>query len=226
LAPPALVILLALASLAGCGDDEKSGNGAAGTTDTTAGEEAGTCKEVEEPSPRRVRRTSPPKFRLSSDTTYVARVVTSCGTFEIELDSKDAPKTGGSFVSLARKGFYEDTLFHRIVTGFVIQGGDPTGTGSGGPGYSVREQPPADIVYSEGVAAMAKAGTEPPGTSGSQFFVVTADSSLPAEYALLGRVTKGMDVVHRIEEIPAGPDERPINPVLIEQIDIATRKKS
>jgi cyclophilin family peptidyl-prolyl cis-trans isomerase len=149
--------------------------------------------------------------------------VTSCGTFDIELDSKDAPVTGGSFVSLVRKGFYNKLIFHRIVTGFVIQGGDPTGTGRGGPGYRVREEPPADIVYSEGVVAMAKAGDEPPGASGSQFFVVTSDSSLPAEYALLGKVTKGMDVVHAIEEVPAGPDERPVSPVVIDKITIETR---
>jgi peptidyl-prolyl cis-trans isomerase B (cyclophilin B) len=216
------MVLLAAAMLTGCGDDNKSAD-ASGTGTTTAGEESGGCKQVQEPTPRRVKKTSPPKFRLSSDTTYTARVVTSCGTFDIELDSKEAPKTGGSFVSLARKGFYDDTLFHRIVNGFVIQGGDPTGTGSGGPGYSIREQPPADIVYSQGVAAMAKAGNEPPGTSGSQFFVVTQDSQLPAEYALLGKVTKGMDVVQRIGDIPAGPDERPINPVVIEQIKVSTK---
>jgi cyclophilin family peptidyl-prolyl cis-trans isomerase len=126
-------------------------------------------------------------------------------------------------VSLARKGFYDNLIFHRIVTGFVIQGGDPTGTGSGGPGYRVREAPPSDIVYSEGVVAMAKAGNEPPGTSGSQFFVVTSDSSLPPEYALLGRVKKGLDVVHAIEEVPAGPDERPISPVVIDKIDVRAK---
>jgi cyclophilin family peptidyl-prolyl cis-trans isomerase len=105
----------------------------------------------------------------------------------------------------------------------VIQGGDPTGTGSGGPGYSVREPPPSDIVYSEGVVAMAKAGNEPPGTSGSQFFVVTSDSTLPPDYALLGDVTKGLDVVHRIEEVPAGPDERPVQPIVIKRIDISVK---
>ena len=151
-------------------------------------------------------------------TRRTARVVTSCGTFEVELDSKDAPITGGSFVSLARKGFYDDLIFHRIVTGFVIQGGDPPGPVR--PAYRVREAPPSDIVYSEGVVAMAKAGNEPPGTSGSQFFVVTSDSSLPPEYALLGRVKKGLDVVHAIEEVPAGPDERPISPVVIDKIDV------
>jgi cyclophilin family peptidyl-prolyl cis-trans isomerase len=221
-----LVVLGGLALLAGCGDDKKDGDSAAtsgtpGTTGATGDGSTARCKEVAEPRPRsQPRRTRRPSFRLSEDKTYRARVVTSCGTFEIELDSKDAPITGGSFVNLARKGFYDNLVFHRIVTGFVIQGGDPTGTGSGGPGYRVREAPPSDIVYSEGVVAMAKAGNEPPGTSGSQFFVVTSDSSLPPEYALLGRVEKGLDVVHAIEEVPAGPDERPISPVVIDEIDV------
>jgi cyclophilin family peptidyl-prolyl cis-trans isomerase len=236
-----LVVLGGLAILAGCGDDKKEGDssttggatgatgttgatGATGTTGATGGRGTAGCKDVAEPRPRRQpRRTRKPSFRLSEDKTYSARVVTSCGTFEIELDPKDAPITGGSFVSLARKGFYDNLTFHRIVTGFVIQGGDPTGTGSGGPGYRVREAPPSDIVYSEGVAAMAKAGNEPPGTSGSQFFVVTSDSSLPPEYALLGRVKKGLNVVHAIEEVPAGPDERPISPVVIEKVDVRTK---
>jgi cyclophilin family peptidyl-prolyl cis-trans isomerase len=230
-----------LSLLVGCGDDNKENDtgaggttGATGSTGTTGGatdtagatgdQGGGRCKAVDEPRPRREpRRARAPSFRLSKGTTYTARVVTSCGTFEIELDSEDAPRTGGSFVSLARKGFYDGVLFHRIVTGFVIQGGDRTGTGSGGPGYRVRESPPDDIVYSEGVVAMAKAGNESPGTSGSQFFVVTSDSSLPAEYALLGRVKKGLDVVHAIEEVPAGPDERPISPVVIEKIDIKVK---
>jgi peptidyl-prolyl cis-trans isomerase B (cyclophilin B) len=222
-----VLVLAGLASLAGCGDDnKKSDNGATGASGATGTSDNGGagCKEVAEPAPRRPpRRTHPPKFRLSKDKTYTAKVVTSCGTFDIELDSKQAPITGGSFVTLVRKGFYDKLIFHRIVTGFVIQGGDPTGTGRGGPGYRVTEEPPADIVYSEGVVAMAKAGNEPPGSSGSQFFVVTSDSQLPPDYALLGKVTKGMDVVHAIEEVPAGPDERPISPVVIDKISVSTK---
>jgi cyclophilin family peptidyl-prolyl cis-trans isomerase len=225
----ALVLVLAgLAMIAGCGgDNKKSDNGATGASGATGATDNGgqaRCKKVAEPAPRRPpRRTRPPKFQLSKDKTYTAKVLTSCGTFDIELDSKQAPITGGSFVSLVRKGFYNKLIFHRIVTGFVIQGGDPTGTGRGGPGYRVTEEPPADIVYSEGVVAMAKAGNEPPGASGSQFFVVTSDSQLPPDYALLGKVTKGMDVVHAIEEVPAGPDERPISPVVIDKISVSTK---
>jgi cyclophilin family peptidyl-prolyl cis-trans isomerase len=167
-----------------------------------------------------VKKRPPPSFQLDPDKKYTATVTTSCGTFEIALDSKRAPKTGGSFVTLAREGFYDGLTFHRIVTGFVIQGGDPRGNGTGGPGYTIRERPPSDVVYSEGVVAMAKTEVEPPGTSGSQFFVVTADSNLPPDYALLGRVTSGLDVVHRIELIPAQADGRPVEPVVIKKVSI------
>ena len=136
----------------------------------------------------------------------MARVLTNCGEFEITLDPKRAPKTGGSFASLVGKRFYDGLTFHRIVPGFVIQGGDPDGTGGGGPGYSVTETPPADLTYTKGVVAMAKTATDPAGTSGSQFFVVTGeDAGLPPEYALLGKITKGQEVVDKIGVVPVGP---------------------
>jgi len=219
-----LALLCGLGLVTGCGDDNKDNTAAGGATGASGGEGSGKCAAVQEPAPRaQPRRTRPPSFRLAKDKTYTAKVETNCGTFYIELDSKDAPRTGGSFVTLARKGFYDNLTFHRIVTAFVIQGGDPTGTGRGGPGYRIREAPPDDIVYSEGVVAMAKAGDEPPGTSGSQFFVVTSDSTLPPDYALLGRVKRGLDVVHAIEEVPAGPDERPVSPVVIKKITIQVK---
>jgi peptidyl-prolyl cis-trans isomerase B (cyclophilin B) len=210
--------LLALAvAAAGCGggDDDK--------TSASSDQKKG-CERVAQPPPKRVHRQRPPTFRLSPKKTYVAVVETTCGTFDLKLDSKQAPRTGGSFVTLARKGFYDDLTFHRIVPGFVIQGGDPRGTGTGGPGYSVRERPPADVVYSEGVAAMAKTATEPRGTSGSQFFVVTApDANLPPDYALLGEVSSGLDIVRRISEVPNGPGDRPLEPVVIKRIKIETK---
>jgi peptidyl-prolyl cis-trans isomerase B (cyclophilin B) len=182
----------------------------------------GSCKEVSAPQPREVKKRKPPTLRLQASKTYTATVATSCGTFAIRLDAKEAPRTGGSFVTLAREGFYDGLGFHRISPGFVIQGGDPAGNGSGGPGYKVRERPPQDVVYSEGTVAMAKAGTEPAGTSGSQFFVVTGgNSSLPPDYALLGRVTKGLDVVHRIEDLASSQDGPPSRPVVIEKLTIA-----
>jgi peptidyl-prolyl cis-trans isomerase B (cyclophilin B) len=214
-----LVILAVLLPIAGCGgDDEKSGK--------AAGNGAGQpeCKKVAQPEPGRVKRREGPDLRLSPEKQYTATLETSCGSFTIELDSRQAPRTGGSFVALARDGFYDGLTFHRIVPGFVIQGGDPNGDGSGGPGYTIRERPPRDAVYSEGVVAMAKTAAEPAGTSGSQFFVVTSDNSgLEPEYALLGRVTEGLDVVHTIGRVPTGPGERPLEPVVIERVTIAER---
>jgi cyclophilin family peptidyl-prolyl cis-trans isomerase len=180
------------------------------------------CQKVAAPQPRQVQRQRPPRLRLDPAKTYTATVSTSCGTFVIKLDAKEAPKTGGSFVSLVRKKFYDGLGFHRIAPGFVIQGGDPAGDGSGGPGYKVRERPPDNVVYSEGVVAMAKAGNEPAGTSGSQFFVVTGqDAKLPPDYALLGQVTQGLDTVHRIEDLGSSTDGPPKQPVVITTITVA-----
>jgi peptidyl-prolyl cis-trans isomerase B (cyclophilin B) len=181
---------------------------------------ANKCEEVSSPQPKDV--TEPkPTLQLKRSTTYLATVETSCGTFVIKLDSTKAPKTGGSFVTLARKGFYDGLGFHRIAPGFVIQGGDPAGNGSGGPGYKIRERPADNLVYSEGTVAMAKGGTEPAGTSGSQFFVVTGNNAnLPPDYALVGQVTKGLDAVHRIEDLASTADGPPSRPVVIKKVTI------
>jgi peptidyl-prolyl cis-trans isomerase B (cyclophilin B) len=181
------------------------------------------CANVAAPKPKSVT-VKKPSLQLQRSKTYIATVETSCGTFAITLDSKRAPKTGGSFVALARSGFYDGLGFHRIAPGFVIQGGDPAGNGSGGPGYKIREQPPKAIVYSEGTVAMAKGGSEPAGTSGSQFFVVTGgNANLPPDYALLGRVTQGLDVAHRIEGLASTSDGPPSQPVVIKKITITER---
>ena len=149
-----------------------------------------------------------------------AVVKTSEGTFEIALDTERAPKTTNSFASLAEEGFYDGLAFHRIAPGFVIQGGDPKGDGTGGPGYSVDEKPPPNLSYTRGVVAMAKSSADPPGRSGSQFFVVTApDAGLPPEYALLGKVSKGYSTVEKIDALGT-PQETPKRPVLIEEVTI------
>src|SRR6266487_6605251 len=123
-------------------------------------------------------------------------VLTNFGRFDIRLDVQDSPCTTSSFAALVRKGFFDGTRFHRIVPGFVIQGGDPTATGSGGPGYTVVDVPPANSLYTEGVVAMAKTAAEPRGSAGSQFFIVTASNAgLQADYAILGVITKGLKVV-------------------------------
>jgi peptidyl-prolyl cis-trans isomerase B (cyclophilin B) len=187
------------------------------------GKTANGCEDVSEPSPKD-RSVKKPTLALQRSKTYLATVATSCGTFVIQLDPKRAPKTGGSFVALARDGFYDGLGFHRIAPGFVIQGGDPAGNGSGGPGYKIRERPPKNLIYSEGTAAMAKGGNDPPGTSGSQFFVVTGgNANLPPDYALLGKVTKGLDVAHRIESLASTSDGPPRQPVVIKKITIAEK---
>jgi len=129
-------------------------------------------------------------------------MATNCGRFTIRLDVKTSPKTTASFVSLVRHRFFDGTIFHRIVPGFVIQGGDPTQTGQGGPGYETVDKPPASTTYTHGVVAMAKTQTEAPGTSGSQFFIVTEkNAGLPPDYAVIGTVVNGLGIVDRIGKL-------------------------
>jgi peptidyl-prolyl cis-trans isomerase B (cyclophilin B) len=185
------------------------------------GKSSNGCANVSAPSPKNVT-AKKPTLQLQRSKTYLATVETSCGTFVIQLDPKRAPKTGGSFLTLAKEGFYDGLGFHRIAPGFVIQGGDPAGNGSGGPGYKIREQPPKNLVYGEGTVAMAKGGNDPAGTSGSQFFVVTGgNANLPPDYALLGKVTKGLAVAHRIEGLASTSDGPPSRPVVIKKITIS-----
>ena len=226
--PKPLVILVVTLSLlvAGCGS---AGDPATSTvvtepvpTDTTETTAEG-CTDVEAPPAREDGSASAPAERLDPEQTYGLVVATNCGSFTITLDLEQAPATAASLVALAEAGFYDSTVFHRIIPGFVIQGGDPTQSGSGGPGYQTVDVPPADAAYTKGVVAMAKAGDEPAGTSGSQFFVVTgADVGLPAEYAVVGTVTSGIEVVERIGELGDPATEQPTRAVVIESVMVAT----
>jgi peptidyl-prolyl cis-trans isomerase B (cyclophilin B) len=219
------VLLLACTfALAACGGDDKAGSGS-GAAAAPSGESGTTetgCSKVAEPAPKDPAPLPKPKRRLDPARTYVATVKTSCGDFEITLDAKRAPKTGGSFASLADQHFYDATTFHRVVAGFVIQGGDPLGNGQGGPGYAVVEPPPTSLTYTRGVVAMAKTQIEAPGTSGSQFFVVTGQEvPLPPEYALLGEVTGGDETVDKIATAKTDiATEAPLDPIVIESITI------
>jgi peptidyl-prolyl cis-trans isomerase B (cyclophilin B) len=199
--------------LAACG-----GSGSSTTATLPSG-----CVQASQPAPKHVK-LKPPKASVSPGERLKAIVDTSCGSFEIALDSSHSPKTVSSFAYLARKGVYDDTIFHRIVPGFVIQGGDPTQTGSGGPGYSIDEPPPGNAQYRKGTVAMAKTAVEPAGRSGSQFFVVTAtDAGLPPQYAILGKVSSGQDVVRRIASLgdPAsGQTGTPLAVVVIRKITV------
>jgi peptidyl-prolyl cis-trans isomerase B (cyclophilin B) len=193
------------------------GGGKSDSTTTAAGAEG--CKQVETPKPKHVSLKAP-KQTVKPGEELTAVMQTSCGTFDIALDTKQAPKTTNSFAYLAEQGFYNGLDFHRIVPGFVIQGGDPLGTGTGGPGYTVVEKPPANLAYTKGTVAMAKSSAEPSGSSGSQFYVVTgADAGLPPEYALVGKVSKGLDVVERIGKLGTA-SEKPKQTVLIEKVTI------
>jgi peptidyl-prolyl cis-trans isomerase B (cyclophilin B) len=195
------------------------GGGSGGGSSTTTEAGASGCKQVEAPAPKHVKLKAPPQT-VKPGEELTAVVQTSCGTFDIALDTKQAPKTTNSFAYLAEQGFYNDLTFHRIAPGFVIQGGDPLGNGTGGPGYTVVEKPPANLSYTKGTVAMAKSSADPPGSSGSQFYVVTAaDAGLPAEYALVGKVSKGYDVVNRIGKLGT-PAEKPKQTILIEKMTI------
>ena len=153
---------------------------------------------------------------LRKTTPYTVNVLTNLGTFEIRLDVEDSPCTTSSFAALVRRKFFDGTSFHRIVPGFVIQGGDPTATGRGGPGYTVVDVPPQDALYTKGVVAMAKSPDEPPGAAGSQFFVVTAhNAGLPPQYAILGVVTKGLAVVEKIGKLGNPTTEQPTRKVVV-----------
>ena len=207
------VLLLVLAFVAGCG-----GNGDSSSESAASGSD--TCATVEAPAARDPGKLKAPKAALDPSKTYALTFDTSCGSFTVTLDQKLAPKTTASLVALAKDGYFDDTIFHRVVPGFVIQGGDPTQKGSGGPGYSTVDAPPSDSQYTKGTVAMAKSDAESPGTSGSQFFIVTGDdAALPPDYAIVGKVTEGMDAVERIDALGVG-DGPPSQPVVVNSVTV------
>lgn len=222
----AVLSLFGVALLSGCGSSSKSTT--ATQTSATTSASNGPCQTVAEPAPKGPQHLRAPSMALDPSKTWTARVTTNCGSFTIKLDVAHSPKTAASFVYLAKQGFYDNLTFHRIVPGFVIQGGDPQGDGTGGPGYSVVEAPPKHLHYTHGIVAMAKTATDPDGASGSQFFVVTAtaDAGLPPQYALLGKVVQGLDVVDAIGALPlaqSGTDGPPAQPVVIQSVVVASR---
>lgn len=214
-----------------CGGSDKpkaqasSATAPAESTATAAAELDGNrCVPAKDPGEREDKTYEAPSEKLDPSKTYVATVDTNCGVFEITLDAKRAPTTGGSFKYLADQGFYDGLLIHRIVPGFVFQGGDPKGDGTGGPGYTVTEAPPKDLAYRKGVVAMAKNASEAKGESGSQFFVVTGSDAakLSSDYALLGTITAGQPIVDKIGAIITDPrTDFPDSPVEINSIKIA-----
>ena len=162
---------------------------------------------------------TPPEMVIDPSKRYTAEMDTSMGTMTIALDAVAAPKTVNNFVFLAREGFYDGVVFHRIIQGFMCQGGDPEGSGRGGPGYRFEDELPAPGRYEIGSVAMANAG---PNTNGSQFFIVSGQSGvrLPPQYSLFGKVVKGLDVVDQMEKVKTGAGDRPVQDVVINKVTI------
>src|SRR5438045_9413785 len=154
---------------------------------------------------------APPQMTIDPAHKYTATIETSAGTMTAELFTTDAPMTVNNFVFLAREGFYDGVIFHRVINGFMIQGGDPTGTGRGGPGYKFRDEP-VNRPYSRGILAMANSG---PNTNGSQFFVMHADYRLPPNYTIFGKPTGGEETLDKIATAATGAQDRPHEPVSI-----------
>ena len=211
-----LALVLVLAACGGGGSKDSQGTTTATTTDANG------CTTVEQPKPT-ARKAAKPTSGLDQSKTYTVTMQTNCGSFTIDLAVKTAPATTASFVSLVQKGFYDNTIFHRIVPGFIIQGGDPTASGLGGPGYSTVDKPPATARYTLGTVAMAKTQAEPDGTSGSQFFIVTAqDAQLPPQYAIVGEVKDGLDTVTKIGELGDASTEQPTEIVEIQKATVSS----
>jgi peptidyl-prolyl cis-trans isomerase B (cyclophilin B) len=196
------------------------------TSTSTSAPAASSCRSVQTPAPKGPQHLSAPHLVLDPRRTYTVSVVTNCGAFAFTLDVKQSPKTSASFYYLVKRGFFNGLTFHRVAAGFVIQGGDPAGDGSGGPGYTVVEAPPQGTQYVRGDVAMAKTSAQPAGASGSQFFIVTAPSvTLAPDYALAGKVVSGIDVVETIGSLPTNPpsDGAPTTPVVMSKVTVSSR---
>ena len=160
-----------------------------------------------------------PEMQIDKSKAYTATLKTSEGDIKINLYADKTPNTVNNFVYLAKKDFYDNTIFHRVIKGFMIQGGDPIGNGTGGPGYRFNDEP-FEGEYKRGIVAMANAG---PNTNGSQFFIMHADYPLPPNYVIFGEVTEGLETVDKIAEAPTiqeGEGSRPMNPVTVTDVEI------
>ncbi|GMQ92856.1 MAG: peptidylprolyl isomerase [Acidimicrobiia bacterium] len=161
-----------------------------------------------------------PEMTIDLSKSYEAVLHTSAGDISVELYAADAPQTVNNFMFLGNDGFYDDVIFHRVIPGFMVQGGDPTGTGRGGPGYRFRDEAHSKTSYDRGTLAMANSG---PNTNGSQFFIMHADYGLPNQYTIFGEVTEGLDVVDAIAGAQAGAQDRPHDPVTINSVTITEK---
>ena len=186
-----------------------------------------TAPPVEAPIPHPVSNkkmyTTPPQMTIDTNKTYTATLKTDAGDITVALDAKVTPVTVNNFVFLAREKFYDGTIFHRVIKGFMIQGGDPDGTGMGGPGYQFDDEKFTG-TYMRGTLAMANSG---PNTNGSQFFIMHADNQLPPNYVIFGHVTSGLNVVDAIATAPTKPGgegSSPVTPVAVRTIEVMENK--
>jgi cyclophilin family peptidyl-prolyl cis-trans isomerase len=210
--PAALAALALSVAVAACS--------AAGSTPSPSQVPASAAPELSAPgssAPLGACPTAPPD-PLPAGEARTVTIETQKGPVEIKVEADLGPRAAGNFVALAECGYYDGVVFHRLVPGFVIQGGDPTGTGTGGPGYQF-EDDLVSVPYERGVVAMANAG---PNTNGSQFFIVLADNSLPPDYSVFGRVTAGMDVVDAIAAEPnsGGRENRALDPIPMDRVTV------
>jgi len=164
---------------------------------------------------------SMPEMNIDTNMNYEGVITTTMGTMTVEFFTSDAPVTVNNFINLARDGYYNDIIFHRVISGFMIQGGDPSGTGHGDmgkyPGYKFEDELDNQRPYEKGILAMANAG---PNTNGSQFFIMHVDYPLPYQYTIFGKVTDGIDVIDKIASVETGEGDRPVNDVVIESVEI------
>ncbi len=177
------------------------------------------CPAADGSSPVQRQFPEPPPMCIDAAKSYTSVMDTSMGSITIALDAAAAPLTVNNFVFLARYHYYEGVIFHRIIKGFVCQGGDPTGTGRGGPGYRFRDELPEPGRYELGSLAMANSG---PNTNGSQFFIISGSDGtrLPPLYSLFGKVVAGLDVVDAMQKVPTARNDRPLTPVTINSVTI------
>ena len=162
-----------------------------------------------------------PGMNIDVSKKYTALIKTNMGEMSIELFTEDAPLTVNNFINLSRDGYYDNVIFHRVISGFMIQGGDPSGTGHGEmgkyPGYKFEDELDNQRAYKKGILAMANAG---PDTNGSQFFIMHVDYPLPYQYTIFGIVTDGLDVIDKIASVETGDGDRPVNDVIIETVEV------
>ncbi|MHB1538468.1 MAG: peptidylprolyl isomerase [Solirubrobacteraceae bacterium] len=231
----AFVAVLALSACGGSSDHARSASTSTVRRVQTSSSRASIaaarsgCSEVEAPTPKGPQRIAKPTGKLDPSKAYLVSLETNCGSIEMKLAVKRAPRIAASFAYLVQAGFYDELTFHLVLPGYLIQGGDPEGNGSGGPGYHVIERPPAHIHYTPGTVAMAKTPTQPAGTAGSQFFIVVGKKvELPPQYALLGRVVKGWSTVetisrvHTEDDADGGDSSAPATPIVISHALLTT----